>query len=333
MRHCIAIVFDCLARSILAIVLLVPFVLAGPLSAAGMAADSAKAVDYVWKLTGTVGTNGDNAAGDVLSVQVLLNQLQPNDAMLLDPDGIWGPKTASALAKFATSGELDYAGPAEEASPLIVELRRKVAAVPLAERIVRVAKGERLFWQDGKRQEADRRVSARVRQYWLAANLDFTEQEIQTEAFQSTHPWSAVWVSWVMMRAGAKDQFAYTAAHWAYTAAAKKNRVDKNDNPFKAYRPSERSATPGGVVVKRRSDSTASYDNVELGHKTHGDIVIGIEWPAAGSQDSPQVLTIGGNVRNSVRLTRFPVSRDGKMATEYHFAIIEIDESAPQVGG
>ncbi len=282
-------------------------------------ADEHKPVDQVWRLASSVGGKGENREGDVLSIQVLLNQLASNEKKLLDPDGIWGPKTAAALDAFAQDAKLptDAASSAVEASDLVVALRAAVSKVPLAKRIVLVAIGEKIFWRDGQRQETDARVASRVRQYWLATNLDYTEAEIQTTKFQSSNPWSAAFVSWVMMRAGAGDQFAYAAAHWRYTAAAKENRLAGNKNPFKAYRPTERQLKKSTVVVKRRSDSTATYDNVQLGHKTHGDIVVGF--------DAGEVLTIGGNVGNSVRITKFPIDEKQFIATELHFAVIEIE--------
>ncbi|GAB5405944.1 MAG: hypothetical protein Aurels2KO_41750 [Aureliella sp.] len=281
-------------------------------------ADEHKPVDYVWRLASSVGAEGENREGDVLSIQLLLNQLVHNEAKLLEPDGVWGPKTAAALASFAKNAKLPGgASSVTEKSETTVALRAAVAKVSLARRVVSVANGEKMFWRNGQRQETDARVATRVRQYWLATNLDYTVDEIQTTKFQSSNPWSAAFVSWVMMRAGAGDQFAYSAAHWRYTAAAKENRVANNKNPFKAYRPTERALKNSTIVVKRRSDSTATYDNVQLGHKTHGDIVVGF--------DAGEVLTIGGNVGNSVRVTKFPINNKRFIATELHFAVIEVE--------
>ncbi len=282
-------------------------------------ADEHRPVDCVWRLASSVGEKGENREGDVLSIQILLNQLASDEKELLEPDGIWGPKTNAALASFAKNVNLsaDAIRSASETGKLVAALRAAVSKVPLAKRIVLVAIGEKIFWRDGQRQETDARVASRVRQYWLSTNLDYTEAEIQTTKFQSSNPWSAAFVSWVMMRAGAGDQFAYAAAHWRYTAAAKENRLAGNKNPFKAYRPSERPLKKSTVVVKRRSNSHATYDNVQLGHKTHGDIVVGF--------DSGEVFTIGGNVGNSVRITRFPIDKKQFIATELHFAVIEVE--------
>lgn len=288
---------------------------------------SEKPTEFTWRLSESVGPSGVNSASDVATVQILLNQLVKLDAedldqRLLDPDGIWGPKTAKALRDFQDTQAQAKVGEFEsectESGPTITALRKAVRAIPLRDRIQLVAHGELLFWRGGKRQERDPVVSARLRQYWLSVGVDRPERDMQSTEFQSEYPWSAAFVSWVMMRAGAGDKFEYAAAHWRYTAAAKKNREEKLDSPFYAYRPKEKKLEPASVVVKRRSTSTATYENVQLGHPTHGDIVVGF--------DGDEVLTIGGNVSNSVRITKFAIDASKYIITPYHFAVIMVDE-------
>ncbi|HBE70683.1 MAG TPA: hypothetical protein DDW52_21270 [Planctomycetaceae bacterium] len=295
----------------------------------GTTVASEKPIKNSWRLAKSVGPSGVNAASDVVTLQILLNQLVDISSpdlkqRLLDPDGIWGPKTATALSDFQETLFRQDARIVEskcsESGPTISALRKAVRAVPLRSRIQLVAHGELLYWRNGKRQERDPEVSARLRQYWLSVGIDRPELDMQSTEFQSEYPWSAAFVSWVMMRAGAGENFKYAASHWRYTAAAKTNREEKLKSPFYTYRPEEKPLEPASIVVKRRSSSTATYDNVQLGHPTHGDIVVGF--------DGDEVLTIGGNVSNSVRITRFAIDSSKYIDTPFHFAVILVREGA-----
>ena len=284
-------------------------------------------------LVGSVGKAGQNQANDVLTIQLLLNQLpaaegdsqpasedQAGGTVLLDPDGVMGPATLAAIRSFqaAQLSEAEVTGLVEPDSPTLQRLNALVASQPLRDRIVRVSLGERRFWRNGQRTERDPRVSARLQLYWQCARQSYELKEFQDSEFQSGHPWSAVYISWVMLRAGAGEHFAYNDSHWEYVAAAKRNRIEGNASPFKAYRPHEGEFKLGDVVVKRRSTSTATYDNIELGHPTHGDIVVAIS--------ATELVTIGGNVSDSVTTTRVPLDSNGKIADAKYFAVVKVEE-------
>ena len=50
---------------------------------------------------------------------------------------------------------------------------------------------------------------------------------MQSAVYQDAHPWSAVFVSYVMRTAGAGPAFAYSAAHQTYIRAARQNRLQR----------------------------------------------------------------------------------------------------------
>ena len=273
-------------------------------------------------ITESVGRNGVNRPDDVLTVQILLNQLagdQGGPEAMLVPDGVNGPKTIAAIERFQTHkfGQVDAHGRIDPGKETLKRLNQLVEAQPLDNRIVSVARGERLFWQDGKRKELDDAISTRLQKYWKAVGLDYSVEQLRDSKFQSDNPWSAAFVSWVMKKAGAGDHFRYAASHWQYVAAAKENRSAGNTSPFVAYRTDEKTVELADIVVKRRSNSTATYENIEKGHMTHGDIVVSV---ADGTAE-----TIGGNVGDSVRMTPVKLSDDLKVSADGYFAIVKVN--------
>lgn len=276
---------------------------------------------YSEEIAASVGKDGENKPDDVLIVQVHLNQV-PKDIggpeEMLVPDGLCGPKTIAAIERFQKQhlGEASADGRVAPGKETIKRLNETVDAQPLAERIVNVAKGERLFWKDGQRKELDEVVSTRLQKYWKAVGLNYTVEQLRDAKFHADNPWSAAFVSWVMKTAGAGDNFRYAASHWRYVAAAKENRNAGNDNPLKAYRPNEKEVEPGDVVVKRRGNSRATYENVQTGHITHGDIVVAV---ANGKAE-----TIGGNVSNSVKTTTVELDENSNVAAEGYFAVVKV---------
>jgi hypothetical protein len=115
--------------------------------------------------------------------------------------------------------------------------------------------------------------------------------------------------------------FNYSGAHAAYISAAKQNRLAGNDNPFRAYRISEKRPQKGDLVCKRRAGSGATYDNIRVGHKTHCDIVTEVK--------PGQLTSIGGNVGNSVKATLVPTDSGGYISDPRYFAVVTI-QSPPR---
>ncbi len=193
----------------------------------------------------------------------------------------------------------------------------RVNSAELKRRIVAAAQQEWNSWNSGGvRREIDPRMQPTLSQYWRGVGVPVTAQQLASKAFQAGHPWSAAFVSWVMRQAGAGSAFRYSASHSTYIAAAKRNRLQNNDNPFKAYRPSEVRVGLGDIVCKGRDQSGASYDNIRPGMKTHCDVVIAV---APG-----RVTVVGGNVNNSVTRRSLPLDAQGRLASPEHFAVIKV---------
>ena len=236
-------------------------------------------------------------------------------------DGVVGPQTEAALA--AASRTRPPGSPTPGATPAAPRIAPGGLA-QLRANIVRVANQEWQRWNAGGRKfERDPRMRPILHDYWqTGAGRRVNAADLGSEQFQADHPWSAAFISWVMRQAGAGDAFKYSAAHAAYIVAAKNNRLANNSNPFKAYRISEVRPQPGDLVCKSRAGSGATYDNIRVGHKTHCDVVTEVR--------PGQLVTIGGNVSNSVSQTRVATDANGIINDPRYFAVIKV--GAPLVG-
>lgn len=180
------------------------------------------------------------------------------------------------------------------------------------QRAVVLALQEWRAWQQGRIKETDPGVRQRLSDYWITG----TGSARHEADWPSRVPWSAAFISWIMRRAGAGRAFQYSAAHVNYIIAAKNNRLQNNRNPFKAYRTTEVAPRVGDLVCKDRAGSNATYDNLHPGMKTHCDIVVEVR---PGS-----VVTIGGNVSNSVSQTIVRTDARGFVIAPGYFAIIRV---------
>ncbi len=181
--------------------------------------------------------------------------------------------------------------------------------------IVKIANQEWVRWGRGSIKEGDQNIRSMLEDYWVTG----TGRRLSEPGWWSKHPWSAAFISWVMKKAGAGKAFKYSSAHAVYIKAAKGNRLANNNNPFKAYRIREVKPQLGDLVCKSRAGSGANYDNIRPGHKTHCDIVTEVH--------PSHLITIGGNVRNSVSKTIVPIDANGFINKSGYFAVIRL--SAP----
>ncbi len=157
------------------------------------------------------------------------------------------------------------------------------------------------FWNEGSVKEGDPKTMQRLREYWKegAGVKNWSDKQMTDEA------WSAAFISYIMKKSGAGDYWKYSPSHSTYIVDSIKNRKLNNDNPFKGYKPSEVKLAVGDLVGFARQagvgyDTTGSY-------KSHTDVVVGLK--------DGYAETIGGNVSNSVTMTKVPLTADGKIDT------------------
>jgi Uncharacterized protein conserved in bacteria (DUF2272) len=187
-------------------------------------------------------------------------------------------------------------------------------------RAVAIAHQELVRWGDGRITETDPRLR-KTRGTGVGRSVN--EQQLADPAFQKINPWSAAFMSWLMKAAGAGNAFNYNGYHSAYTRAAIENRLANNSNPFKAYRITEIAPQVGDLVCTSNVRSGATYDNVRPPMKTHCDIVTEVR-PGG-------IVTLGGNVSNSVAQRTLRTDAGGRIAEPNYFAVIRVDGRQPSV--
>lgn len=203
------------------------------------------------------------------------------------------------------------------------------------ERMLRIARAE---WQDwgaqvrdawapppASRPEGEAANFPRVLAYWRAVHWDedavrdnrplyraALSGEAGGERLWSDPPWSAAFIAYVMRSAGVDArEFLPDATHAFYLDALIADaQTFPAQAPFPPHAPEERAPEPGDLVCLDRSRAPLTHWRERLAETgrmrpMHCDIVVGT---ALGV-----VEAIGGNVQDSVVLTRFPAGPDGRL--------------------
>jgi hypothetical protein len=155
------------------------------------------------------------------------------------------------------------------------------------------------YWKNGQIKEGDPSTMERLREYWRegAGVKNWSDRQMTDEA------WSAAFISYLMKKTGAGSDWKYSPSHSTYIVDSIKNRKLNNDKSFKGYKPNEVKLEVGDLVGFARQ-SGVNYDTTGA-YKSHTDIVVGIK--------DGYAETIGGNVGNSVTMTKVPITSDGKI--------------------
>jgi hypothetical protein len=168
---------------------------------------------------------------------------------------------------------------------------------PFKKRLINFAKEEYEAWGEGKIKEGNQDTLPRLRRYWEeGAGIK------GSDSFYINEAWSSAFISYLMRKAGAGNDFKYSTLHSEYIAESVKNRKQKNQKKFKAYKPNEVNVEVGDLVCYPRQ-SGVTYDSPS-GYKSHCDLIV--------SKKKDKAIGFGGNVSNSVSKKIFPL-KDGKI--------------------
>jgi hypothetical protein len=124
-----------------------------------------------------------------------------------------------------------------------------------------------------------------------------------------TYAWSAAFISYVMRIAGARDRFPYDDAHATYIdEAARAARGDVPVRAVLAMRPERYAPLVGDLICAGRDRAAGlRFDDLPAGEfPAHCAIVVDVRDDA--------LLVVGGNVADTVTLTRIPTTADGMLA-------------------
>jgi hypothetical protein len=214
------------------------------------------------------------------------------------------PPAASASAQPAQQGEF-WAGETGFPGSGQAPFSTPASIADLRSNIVRMARQEWKRWNaGGKKDSRDPRMSSILQDYWQAG--------VGQPANPAGGPWGAAFISWVMRRAGVGPAFPYSADHSQFIEAALQNRQANNRNPFGAYRTDEVKPAPGDLVCRW----SAGGGTPGPGQAPHCFIVTEVQ--------PGQIITVGGDVRNSVGVTRVQTNANGFIADPQTFAVIKL---------
>ena len=168
------------------------------------------------------------------------------------------------------------------------------------------------LWED------DKLGSERVAEYWrvLDPNSELTGMDCD-------EPWSAAFISWVMIRSGVDPrQFTRSAAHRDYLRTIIAH-ADDPDFKFRPRAPADYAPRPGDIICRGRGSTRDITDFHELpaDAELHCDIV--------ANNTGGKLESIGGNVRQSVSLSEHEVDPVGKLGLPW-FVVIQNRYPDPQ---
>ena len=165
-------------------------------------------------------------------------------------------------------------------------------------RIIRIAIHELGKWN--ALTELSQNASQLLIKYWQSVGINFSTSQMQNSSVQSSYPWSSAFISWLFYKAGAKDRFPYASAHSGYFLKAKQWRSDPNA-PLRGFRITEYAPKVGDLIVYSRQ-SGKGYDSTGF-FPSHGELVI--------ETGQGYVKAVGGNVGNSVKLSKYTTDNKG----------------------
>jgi hypothetical protein len=190
----------------------------------------------------------------------------------------------------------------------------EAAAGGIAQRIVQNVIAEWNFFKQGTCKEADDPQFKRIGDYWNAVGETFDgRSQIPDPASGGTvNPaWSSAFISFIIQKSGGGDRFLYSQAHSNYVQDFVKGRPN---GLYEALRPEGCAPVPGDIIHSgregaKRFDFDAARERFKADHRysSHSDFVIEV-LPEEGV-----IITIGGNVSQSVAQKRLKINADGTL--------------------
>lgn len=148
--------------------------------------------------------------------------------------------------------------------------------------------------------ESDNPLRDQIERYWTEIG----------EAFPGVGvPWSAVFISWCVMQAGATSaDFKFDPKHAVYVKDAIA-KAQSGTGTFRAFPVDKYAPRIGDLVHSNREGGTKTYNQaaIQNSYPSHCAIVVGFGGGSAGRF----ALTIGGNEGDSVRQAEVPVDENG----------------------
>jgi len=186
--------------------------------------------------------------------------------------------------------------------------KKAVGKTPFRRRTIKNALAEYKLWGEGSKKESDSSMYSNIKKYW--DSLGWNESQWSP----SGTAWSSAFISYVMRKSGAnEDDFKFASSHSQYITKSISNRKE-NAKGFKGYKLNEKKVELGDLVCYARQDGV-TYDT-KGSYNSHCDLIVGI--------DGDEAYGLGGNVSDSVSLSKIPLTSDGYAeAGKKRFVIIK----------
>src|SRR5471030_324708 len=150
-------------------------------------------------------------------------------------------------------------------------------------------------------------LSSRVGDYWGSCGHP------EWNGTTTSRPWSGAFVSWVMHQSGVSStSFAPAGRHGQYLATLYDREHSGHGAGFALHAPNEYAPKEGDLVCSGTAAPTWRYSESRMAHRlidntaSHCDVVTGVR--------GGFVHAVGGNVKDSVTMSLFPVDGRGHLA-------------------
>lgn len=174
--------------------------------------------------------------------------------------------------------------------------------------------------------EKDTAVAGMLKAYWNTCGFSVKDYQLQDGSWQYNHPWSAVFISWVMKEAGAGAFFPYSILHARYIVWARENALNQNPS-FAAYSIEDAKSAwpePGDLICMNRKRNRYKLGNITPVSISHCDIVVEV------NREMGYLVSIGGNVGQTVNKRLIWLDANGFVDTRRNYKVLDDEEKDPE---
>lgn len=236
--------------------------------------------------------------------------------------GLWLGCISFVLLGLFSSGMTHVSGTSELNEP------EAPTEMNLKGRIAQKAIEEYDRWHgNGTMREKDPAAISILKEYWKLGVIKVTDNNLKDGSWQYRHPWSAVFISYVMLQAGAGNHFPYSNNHAKYIVWARENTLADTTSVFCAFDlKDQRSAwpEPGDLICMNRKSNRYSLHSIKKECISHCDIVTEV------NRESRYIITIGGNVGQTVNKRLVWLDENGFIDVTRNYQVQDPEENNPE---
>ena len=180
---------------------------------------------------------------------------------------------------------------------------------------------------NGTLREKDKEAIAILKEYWKLGVIRVTESNLANGSWQYRHPWSAVFISHVMLQAGAGKDFPYSNNHARYIVWARDNALIDTASAFTAYDIRDQRAAwpePGDLVCMNRQSRGYTMHSINAQCISHCDIVTEV------NREMKYIVAVGGNVCQTVNKRIIWLDENGFIDASKKYKVQDAEENDPE---